>query len=114
MLNDLKLGSRRPKVFMIEDRAPDFKNADAFGEINVVYSRGVRRPSVFSTSEFCDHFLAQLKCMGFDHEVDYIAINCSMSVGALAMLSIGARFAQVKILLFDARSSEYTASIWRK
>lgn len=95
-----------PKVYIISKKDFDLSGAEAYGNVVVLYED--KPKDVFSTSRHA--FTLKNKLQGMDSS-DYLVVGGNMILVLLAFGIIYEKFGFVNVLLFDVRTSEYTARV---
>jgi len=97
------------RVFVIEEPRARFdpKKVSDFGEIKLVFTYHDRRPSIFQPNEFGDAIIERLEARDFDPSNDMVCVAGSMIGVALLLMIIIARWHQVDLLMFNARTENY-------
>ena len=97
---------RKPKVYVSNNKDYDLSGAAVYGDIEILYAS---KPSnIFSTSSHAFYLKEALKDA---QSSDYLLISGSMLLVILAFGILYERFKFVNVLLYDVRTSEYTARV---
>lgn len=97
---------RKPKVYLINDKAFDMSSAKVYGDLDILYPEQPK--DVFSTSRRAFEIKNKLKDM---ISSDYLICAGNMILVLLAFGIIYEKFGFVNILIFDIKKSEYTARV---
>ena len=97
---------RKPKVYVTNNKDYDLSGAAVYGDIEVIYPS--KPPNIFNTSSHAFHIREALKDA---QSSDYLLISGSMLLVILAWGVLYEKFGFVNVLLFDVRTSEYTARV---
>lgn len=97
---------RKPRVYLVNNRDFDMEGAKVFGELVVLYEG--QPNDVFSTSKHAYTIKNKLKDM---ESSDYLIAAGNMILVLISFGIIYEKFGFVNLLLYDVRSSQYTARV---
>lgn len=100
---------RKPRVFLINNRDFDMENAKVYGDLVLLYEG--QPQDVFSTSKHAFQIRQKLQDM---ESSDYLIVAGNMILVLIAFGIIYEKFGFVNLLLYDVRSSQYTARVLPK
>lgn len=94
--------NRPQRAFLLEETDLDTTGASAFGNVEVLFTQAVYRPSIWS-DEFAERVLERLKEVRFDPEHDYIVLTGQVVPLVKATTAIIEAYGYCKALAFDTR-----------
>jgi hypothetical protein len=97
--------SRKPIVYLVNNKGLDMEGSKAYGDLQVLYGTP---QDVFSTSKKAFELKEKLKDA---QSGDYLAVAGNMILVLLAFGILYEKFGYVNLLLFDVRTSQYTARV---
>lgn len=97
---------RKPRVYLINNKGFDMGGAEVYGDLVILYPE--QPQDVFSTSKHAFGIKQKLKDMVSS---DYLVCAGNMILVLIAFGVIYEHFGFVNVLLFDVRTSEYTARV---
>lgn len=96
---------RKPRCYLVNNRDFDTKSAEAYGDVVTLYDG---QPSdIFSTSKHA--FAIKNKLKEADSS-DYLIVAGNMVLVLVTFGVLYEKFGFVNVLLYDVRSTQYTAS----
>lgn len=102
---------RKPKVFLMNNRDFDMEGARVYGDLLILYEG--QPNDVFSTSKHAFKIKQQLDFLDIQSS-DYLIVAGNMILVLIAFGIIYEKFGFVNLLLYDVRSSQYTARVLPK
>ncbi len=100
---------RKPKVYLVNNRDFDMEGARVYGDLVLLYDG--QPNDVFSTSKHAFAIKQKLEDM---QSSDYLIVAGNMILVLIAFGIIYEKFGFVNLLLYDVRSSQYTARVLPK
>lgn len=97
---------RKPKVYLVNNRDFNMDGAAVYGDVVTLYDS--QPQDVFSTSKHAFGIKNKLKDMDSS---DYLIVAGNMILVLITFGIIYEKFGFVNVLLFDVRSSQYTARV---
>lgn len=97
---------RKPRCYLVNNRDFDTKSAEAYGDVVTLYDG--QPQDVFSTSKHAFGIKNKLKDMDSS---DYLIVAGNMVLVLVTFGIIYEKFGFVNVLLYDVRSSQYTARV---
>lgn len=97
---------RKPKVYLVNKKEFNMDGARVFGDLAILYEG--QPNDIFSTSKHA--FTIKQKLEGMQSS-DYLVVAGNMILVLIAFGVIYEKFGFVNLLLFDVRTSEYTARV---
>ena len=82
-------------------------DAARFGDVTYVLPRTRRSISPFKTQELVAQMLEELRDVGYDPDVDYVAFTGGMIHVSLLYGAVMKEWGRAKILIFDAPNDRY-------
>jgi len=100
---------RKPKVYLVNNRDFDMKGAAVYGDVCLLYD--TQPKDVFSTSRHAFAIKQKLEDM---QSSDFLVVAGNMILVLIAFGIIYEKFGFVNLLLYDVRTSQYTARVLPK
>lgn len=100
---------RKPKVYLVNNRDLDMVGAAPYGDLVILYDD--KPKDVFSTSKKAYEIKQKLIDM---QSSDYLIVAGNMILVLITFGVIYEKFGFVNLLLFDVRTSQYTARVLPK
>lgn len=100
---------RKPKVYLVNNRDFDMENAKVYGDLSILYEG--QPNDIFSTSKHAFQIKQKLQDM---QSSDYLVVAGNMILVLITFGIIYEKFGFVNLLLYDVRSSQYTARVLPK
>lgn len=100
---------RKPRVYLLNNKDFDMSGAVVYGDMHILYEG--QPQDVFSTSKHAYTIKQRLSDM---ESSDYLIVAGNMILVLIAFGIIYEKFGFVNLLLFDVRTSQYTARVLPK
>lgn len=98
-----------PTVFLVETPYKDVSRINTYGEPAMLWPAGISRPSIWDTERVTASALARLETMGYNPDVDYLALVGSNALVSIVLAAVCSHYGQIGVVMFDNKNQKYIA-----